>query len=152
MNLVMLRGNVSQDPEVRTTSGGSVVANIRLAMSQKYTDREGEQRERTDWVTVVAWAGLAELVRDRVHQGSELFVRGELRGRSWEQEDGTKRSVTEVNAAELAVIEGRPRGDRQRGASGGDDRRHGSSGRDDGRRQGSNRGRRRPNEGDVDDW
>ena len=146
MNVVMMRGNVGQDPEVRETRGGKLVANIRLAMSQKFVDGEGEERERTDWVTVVAWGGLAELVRDRVNSGTELFVRGELRARSWETDDGAKRTVLEVNAAELGVIAGRPRGDnQQRNRGGGSGRQRGSTGRDDG-------GRQRGQGSHGDDW
>ena len=140
-------------PEVRETQN-SRVANIRLAVSQRFTDSQGEARERTDWITVVAWGGLAELVQDRVKKGTEIFVRGELRARSWEQE-GKKRTALEVNAAEIGVIAPRPRdhgGDRQRGSTGRDDRRGGSTGRDDGRQRQSDRGQQRDEQQRGDNW
>ena len=142
MNIVMLRGNVGQDAEIRTTNGGDKVANIRLATSEKWTDKLGEAHERTDWHTVVAWGWLADLVDERVRQGTELFVRGSIQVRAFEHQ-GQKRTAVEIKAIELAVIERRDSG-HQAATRGGDDRQAPDAGRDDDRRapSGSSPGRR----------
>ncbi|MCD8313816.1 MAG: single-stranded DNA-binding protein [Bacteroidales bacterium] len=111
LNKVMLIGNVGQDPEVRYLDGNSSnnkVATIRLATTEKYRDRGGEMREITEWHTVVAWRGLADLAERYIRKGSQIYVEGRLRTRSWEDQSNNKRYVTEVLADNIQLLGRRP--------------------------------------------
>ncbi|MCD8313274.1 MAG: single-stranded DNA-binding protein [Bacteroidales bacterium] len=106
LNKVMLIGNVGQDPEVRYLEGnsGNKVATIRLATTERYRDRGGELREITEWHTVVAWRGLADLAERYIRKGSQIYVEGRLRTRSWEDQSNNKRYVTEVLADNIQLL------------------------------------------------
>lgn len=96
VNKVILVGNVGGDPDVRYMTNGSAVANISLATSESWKDKQtGQQQERTEWHRVVFFGRLAEVVGQYVRKGSKLYVEGKLQTREWEK-DGIKRYTTEV--------------------------------------------------------
>ncbi|HEB12206.1 MAG TPA: single-stranded DNA-binding protein [Actinobacteria bacterium] len=107
LNRVVLIGNLTRDPELRFTPNGSPVANIGLAVNRTYTNKQGEKVQSVDFFTVVVWAKLAELCAEYLKKGSPIAVEGRLQSRSWEKEDGTKRSVVEVVGENVQFL-GRP--------------------------------------------
>lgn len=105
INKVILVGNVGLDPEVRTTESGVKVARIRLATSERYTDRQsGEKKELTEWHTITLWRGLADVVDRYVHKGSQLYIEGRLRTREWTDKDNIKRYATEILADNMQLL------------------------------------------------
>ena len=112
INKVILVGNVGLDPEVRALESGVKVARVRLATTERYTDRQtNETKELTEWHTVTLWRGLADVVDKYVHKGSQIYVEGSLRTREWTDKDNQKRYTTEVVATDMKLL-GR-RGDAQ---------------------------------------
>jgi single-strand DNA-binding protein len=105
LNKVMLIGNVGKDPEVTNLEKGSKVAKFTLATSEKYTDKAGNKTERTDWHNIVAWGPLADLIEKYVTKGKQLYVEGQIRNRSWEQE-GVKKFATDINITSLVFLGG----------------------------------------------
>lgn len=102
VNKVILVGNAGGDPEVRYAPNGTAFANITLATSESWKDKQtGQQQERTEWHRVVFSGKLAEIVGEHVRKGQQLYIEGKLRTREWEK-DGVKRYTTEV----LVGIEG----------------------------------------------
>ena len=107
VNKVILVGNVGNDPEVRYMPNGNAVANISIATSDSWKDRNtGEQQERTEWHRVVFFNRLAEIVEQYVKKGTKLYVEGRLQTRSYEQ-DGVKKYSTEIVANEMQMLDSR---------------------------------------------
>ena len=107
LNKVMLIGNVGRDPEVRYldgTSGSAKVATFTLATTERYRDRNGETRENTEWHNIVAWRGNADVVERFVKKGTQLYVEGRLRTRSWDDQTGNKRYTTEILVDNLQLL------------------------------------------------
>ena len=104
VNKVFLMGNVGKDPEVNNLEKGGKVAKFTLATSEKYTDKSGNKTERTDWHNIVAWGPLADLVEKYVTKGKKLFVEGQIRNRSWEQ-DGVKKFATDINITSIQFVD-----------------------------------------------
>ena len=105
VNKVILVGNVGGDPETRYMPNGSAVANITLATTQSWKDKNtGEQKEVVEWHRLVFFSRLAEIVGEYVKKGAKLYIEGSLRTRSWEQ-DGIKRYATEIVAAEMQMLD-----------------------------------------------
>ena len=118
VNKVILVGNVGGDPEIRNMPNGNAVANITVATSDSWKDKNsGESQERTEWHRVVFFNRLAEIVGEYVRKGSKLYIEGRLQTRSWEQ-DGVKRYTTEIVANEMQMLDSR--GSAGAGAGGGD--------------------------------
>jgi single-strand DNA-binding protein len=108
VNKVILLGNVGKDPEVKFLPSGAAVANFSIATSDRYKDKAGEWQERTEWHNVAAFARTAEIVRDYVKKGTQLFVIGKIQTRSWDDKDsGQKKYRTEVLVNELSLLGGR---------------------------------------------
>ena len=104
VNKVILVGNVGNEPEVRYMPNGNAVANISVATSDSWKDKNtGDQQERTEWHRVVFFNRLAEIVEQYVKKGSKLYIEGRLQTRSWEQ-DGVKRYTTEIVANEMQML------------------------------------------------
>ncbi len=111
VNKVILLGNVGKDPEIRSTGGGTVVANFSLATSDRYQDAQGNWQDRTEWHSLVAFKRLAEIVRDYVKKGSKLYIEGKIQTRSWDDKDsGAKRYRTEIIVNDLSLLSGRDEG------------------------------------------
>jgi len=109
-NQVILMGNLTRDPELRTIPSGQSVCSFSLALNRSYKDAKGEWQEATDYVDVTAWAALGERVAQYVTKGRPVLVSGRLQSRSWEQ-DGQKRSKVEVVAQDVTFLGGRSGGD-----------------------------------------
>lgn len=106
LNKVMLIGNLGSDPEVRYTADGVPVANFNLATNKRWKDKNtGEDKEDTQWHRIVAWRGQAENVEKYCHKGSKVYIEGELRTRDWEDQEGNKRYVTEVQAFQVRFLD-----------------------------------------------
>ena len=126
VNKVILLGNVGKDPEFKMLPSGQGVANFSIATAERYKDKGGEWQERTEWHNLVAYARLAEIIRDYVKKGSKLYVEGRLTTRSWDdKESGKKVYRTEIVMSELSLLSGRGEGD---GGGGGYSRSTSSSG------------------------
>lgn len=108
INKVILVGYVGQNPEVKQLTNGGTLANISLATSDKWKDKEtGEKKERTEWHKVVFFNKLAEIVGQYVVKGSQLYVEGRLQTRQWDDQDGNKRYTTEIIANEMQMLSSR---------------------------------------------
>lgn len=101
----MLIGNVGKDPEVNFTPSGVKVAQFRLATSETWKDKEGSLQEHTDWHTVIAWRGLADVVEKLVRRGTRVYVEGKIQSRTFEDREGNKRYVTEIVADNLLLLD-----------------------------------------------
>ena len=111
INKVILVGNLGSDPEVRHTPNGVAVANVSVATSDFWKDKNtGERQERTEWHRVVFFNRLAEVVEQYLSKGSKVYVEGSLQTRSWEQ-DGVKRYSTEIVARDMQMLDSRGGGD-----------------------------------------
>ncbi len=107
VNKVILIGNIGADPEIKYTPSGAAVANVTLATSETWKDKNtGAQQEKTEWHRVVFFNRLAEIVGEYVKKGAKLYIEGSLRTRSWEQ-DGIKRYATEIVASEMQMLDTR---------------------------------------------
>lgn len=111
LNKVMLIGNVGNDPEVRYLDGNQQagaqapkVATFRLATTERFRDRNNEVKENTEWHSIVVWRGLADLVENYVKKGTQLYVEGRLRSRSWDDQNGQKHYVTEIVADNIQLL------------------------------------------------
>lgn len=102
-NQVILMGNLTRDPELRTTPNGQNVCSFSLALNRSYKGGDGEWKEATDYVDIVAWGALGERVEQYVTKGRPVLVSGRLQSRSWEQE-GQKRSKVEVVAQDVTFL------------------------------------------------
>ncbi|HBE92648.1 MAG TPA: single-stranded DNA-binding protein [Gammaproteobacteria bacterium] len=111
VNKVILVGNLGKDPEVRYSPNGNAVANITLATSEQWKDRNtGEQQEKTEWHRIVFFNRLAEIVGEYLKKGSQVYVEGKLQTRKWQGQDGQDRYTTEVVANEMQMLGGRQGG------------------------------------------
>ena len=113
VNKVILVGNLGADPEIRYTTSGTAVANLRLATTESYTDKNGERTERTEWHKVVLWGKTAETASQYLTKGKQVYVEGRIQTREWQDKEGTKRCSTEIHANSMIML---GRGD---GAGGG---------------------------------
>ena len=108
INKVILIGNLGNDPEVRYTAGGAAVANVSLATTDSWKDKNsGEQQERTEWHRVVFFGRLAEIVGEYLKKGSQVYVEGRLQTRKWQDKEGNDRWTTEIVANEMQMLGGR---------------------------------------------
>ena len=105
VNKVILAGNLGQDPDVKYMPNGDPVANISIATSENWIDKNtGEKVEKTEWHRVVAFRGLAKVWKDYLKKGSKVYIEGKLQTRRWEAADGTPRYTTEVLAEEFQFL------------------------------------------------
>ncbi len=108
VNKVILVGNLGRDPEVRYTPSGSAVANVTIATSDQWKDKQtGEQQERTEWHRVVFFNRLAEVVAEYVKKGQQIYVEGRIQTRKWQDQSGQDRYTTEIVANEMQMLGGR---------------------------------------------
>ncbi len=117
VNKAILIGNVGRDPEIRYTTGGQCVANLSIATSDSWTDKQGAKQERTEWHRIVAWGKLAELVKEYVRKGRPLYVEGRIQTRSWQDKDGQTRYTTEIVASTIQFLGARDAQQQSGGAS-----------------------------------
>lgn len=105
LNKVMLIGNVGKDPDVHFTPSGVKVAQFRMATTETWKDKEGAIQEHTDWHTIIAWRGLADVVEKLIHRGSRVYIEGKIQSRSYDDKEGVKRYVVEVVAENLLNLD-----------------------------------------------
>jgi single-strand DNA-binding protein len=106
VNKVILIGNLGRDPELRYTQGGQAVTNFTMATSERFTDRNGDQQERTEWHRIVVWGKTAENCAQYLAKGRSVYVEGRLQTRDWEDKDGNKRQTTEISAQRVQFLGG----------------------------------------------
>lgn len=104
VNKVILVGNVGKDPEVRHLDSGVAVATFSLATSETYTAKNGDRVTTTEWHNIVLWRGLAEVAEKYVKKGMLLFIEGRIRSRSYDDKDGVKRYITEINGDNMRML------------------------------------------------
>ena len=112
LNKVMLIGNLGRDPELKATPSGSQVATFSIATNRKWKDKNGELQEETQWHNIVAWGPPAEFLATYLKKGSRLYVEGRLTHRSWEDQSGQKRYMTEVVVENFVPLDAAPEGSR----------------------------------------
>lgn len=101
-NIATMVGNLTDDPELRFTQGGAAVANFTVASNRRYTDRSGQQQEETTFMRVNCWRDMAENVAESLHKGDRAIVIGRIRVRSYEDQQGVTKWITEIEADEVA--------------------------------------------------
>jgi len=101
LNKVMLIGNLGSDPELRTTPSGTSVCNFSLATSESYKDKQGERQEKTDWHKIIVWGAQADSCGQYLAKGRQVYIEGKIGYRTYEDEDGNKRYVTEITANQV---------------------------------------------------
>ena len=108
LNKVSLIGNLGQDPELKYLDQGIAYTTVSLACTERYRDKEGNYRDRTEWMRVNLWRSQAEIVAKYCRKGSTLFIEGRLRNHSWETPEGDKRSRLEIEGRQIILLDGRP--------------------------------------------
>jgi single-strand DNA-binding protein len=105
LNKMQIIGNLGADPEVRNTANGGNVANLSIATTDRWKDKSsGEQREQTEWHRVVLFGRLAEVARDHLSKGRQVYVEGKLQTKKWQDREGNDRYTTEIVGNELKMI------------------------------------------------
>lgn len=108
INKVILVGRLGKDPEIRSTPGGTSVAKFSLATDERFTDRNGEKQERTEWHNIVAWGKLGEICGQYLKKGKLVYIEGSIRTDSWEdKESGQKKYKTEIIANTMKMLDRR---------------------------------------------
>jgi single-strand DNA-binding protein len=105
LNKAMLIGNLTRDPEVRSTTNGQPVASFTVVTNYVWTDQAGQRQERAEFHNIVAWRRLADICRQYLHKGSKVYVDGRLQTRDWLAQDNTKRYRTELVADNLIMLD-----------------------------------------------
>ncbi len=104
VNKVILIGNLGADPEIKSLTSGTMVANFRMATTENRVNPSGEKTAFTEWHRIVAFGRLAEICRDYLNKGKQVYIEGRLRTRTWEDKDGNKRSTTEIVATQMQML------------------------------------------------
>ncbi|MDT0636073.1 single-stranded DNA-binding protein [Spectribacter hydrogenoxidans] len=108
INKAILIGNLGADPEVRYTAGGTAVANVNLATSDQWKDKQsGEMQDRTEWHRLVFFGRMAEIAGEYLKKGSKIYVEGRIQTRKWQGQDGQDRFTTEIVANDMQMLDGR---------------------------------------------
>ena len=104
LNKVMLIGHLGRDPEMRYTPSGRPVTTFSVASSRSWKTADGDTRSETEWFNIVAWGSLAEICNQYLQKGQQVYIEGRLQTRRWEDDEGNKRSTTEVVAREMIML------------------------------------------------
>lgn len=104
LNKVMIIGHVGRDPDLRFTPSGRSVTTFSVATNRSWTSADGERHTETEWFTVVAWGGLAEICKQYLAKGTQVYVEGRLRSRKWEDAEGIKHTGIEIIAQEMMIL------------------------------------------------
>jgi single-strand DNA-binding protein len=108
INKVILVGNLGQDPQSRAMPSGKAVVNLRIATTDQWRDKQtGENKENTEWHTVVMFDRLAEIAAEYLRKGSQVYIEGKLRTRKWQDKEGNDRYSTEIVANDMQMLGGR---------------------------------------------
>src|SRR6187401_3588978 len=106
VNKAILVGNLGRDAEMRFTSGGTPVATVSLSTTEKFTDKEGQKREDTQWHRVVIWGKTAQSLHEYLTKGKQIYVEGRIQTREWEDKDKNKVKTTEIRADRIVLLGG----------------------------------------------
>jgi len=117
LNKVMLIGNLGADPETRFLQDGTCVCNLRMATTEKFKGRDGNQQERTEWHRVVLWGRLGEIANQYLSKGSKCYIEGKIETRKWQDRDGNDKYTTEIRASEMKMLGGGGSGSNQGGGA-----------------------------------
>ena len=104
VNKAILVGNLGRDAELRYTAGGAPVVSVRMATTEKFTDREGQKREDTQWHDVVIWGKTAESLHEYLTKGKQIYVEGRIQTRKWTDKEGKERYNTEIKADKVVLL------------------------------------------------
>jgi single-strand DNA-binding protein len=104
VNKAILIGNLGNDPELRYTPGGQAVTGFRIATTDRWRDKDGQNQQRTEWHNIVAWGRQAEIANEYLKKGSPVYIEGRLQTRSWEDKDGNKRYITEIVTQRMQLL------------------------------------------------
>ena len=104
MNKAIICGRLGADPEIRSTSNGTMVANFRVATEENWTDKQGQRQKRTEWHRMTAWGKLAEIVGEYSYKGREVLVEGMLRTNMWEDKNKVKHYTTNIQAQKVTLM------------------------------------------------
>ena len=110
LNRAQIIGNVTRDPELRTTATGQNVCTFGIATNMQWNDAQGQKQQRTEFHNIVAWGKLAEICNQYVGKGRKVYVEGRLQTREWEAQDGAKRNRTEIVAENMILLDRAPAG------------------------------------------
>lgn len=108
VNKVILIGNLGADPEVRFTGGGQSVATLRVATTERWLDKSGQKADKTEWHRVIVWGKQADLCKEYLSKGRQIYAEGRLQTREWTDKDGNKRYTTEVVAQRIQFLGSAP--------------------------------------------
>ena len=111
LNRAQIIGNLTRDPELKTTNAGQSVCTIGVATNRKYKDSSGQLREDAEFHNVVCWGKLAEIATQYLKKGAKVFFEGRLQTRNWEDDAGQKHYRTEIVAQEMVMMSGKPSGE-----------------------------------------
>ena len=115
INKVILLGRLGKDPELKYTPSGKAVCNMSLATSENWTDNNGNKQERTEWHRLVIWGKLAENCNQYLTKGRQIYVEGKVQTRNYEDSNGIKRYVTEVNVTDVQFLGSKPTDNQENG-------------------------------------
>jgi single-strand DNA-binding protein len=104
LNKVMVIGHLGKDPEMRYTPSGRPVTTYSVAVSRSWNTADGERRSETEWFNIVAWGNLAEICKQYLHKGQQVYIEGRLQTRRWEDKEGQKHTSVEVVANEMMML------------------------------------------------
>jgi single-strand DNA-binding protein len=104
LNKVMIIGNLGRDPEMRYTPAGKPVTTFSVATSRTWNTSDGEKREETEWFNVVAWSSLAEICKQYLAKGQQVYIEGRLQTRRWDDQEGNKHTSVEIVANEMIIL------------------------------------------------
>lgn len=104
LNKVMIIGNLGRDPEMRYTPSGRPVTTFTVATSRSWSTANGEHHDETEWFNVVTWGNRAEICKQYLTKGRQVYIEGRLQTRRWEDKEGTKRTTVEIVATEMIML------------------------------------------------
>ncbi len=104
LNKVTLIGNLGSDPELKYTPSGKAVANFNIATNEQWKDKDGQQQSRTEWHRIVVWGRQAEIAKDFLRKGKQIYLEGRLQTRSYDDKDGNKRYITEIVSNQFLML------------------------------------------------
>lgn len=111
LNKALLIGNLGKDPELRYTPSGKAVASFSIATTNQWKDKDGQKQERTDWHNIVVWGRQAEIAKDYLRKGKQIYLEGRIQTRSYDDKDGNKRWITEIVADRFLMLGRKGEGD-----------------------------------------
>jgi single-strand DNA-binding protein len=106
VNKAILVGNLGRDAEMRFTAGGTPVATVSLATTERFTDRDGQKREDTQWHRIVIWGKTAESLHEYLTKGKQIYVEGRIQTREWTDKEGKQNKTTEIRADRVVLLGG----------------------------------------------